>query len=45
MHIMDSKGRNLSLNLTLHFVGQILSFFTSFVFHIVFPVKPQPAYV
>ena len=40
-HIMDSLGRNLSLNLTHHFVGQIWSFSTSFVFHIVLPGKRQ----
>ena len=40
-HIIDSLGRNLSLNLTHHFVGQIWSFSTPFVFHIVLPVKRQ----
>ena len=40
-YIIDSSGRNLSLNLTHHFVGQILSFTRPFVFHIVLPVKRQ----
>ena len=40
-HIIDSLGRNLSLNLTHHFVGQIWSFSTPFAFHIVLPVKHQ----
>ena len=40
-HIIDSLGRNLSLNLTHYFVGQIWSFSTPFVFHIVLPVKRQ----
>ena len=47
-HIIDSLGRNLSLNLTHHFVGQIRSFSTPFVFHIVLPFKPQlliPSYL
>ena len=38
MHTMDSKGRNLSLNLTHQFVRQIWSFFKSFVYHIVLSV-------
>ena len=40
-HIIDSLGRNLSLNLTHHFVGQIWRFSTLFVFHTVLPVKGQ----
>ena len=40
-HIIESLGRNLSLNLTHHFVGQIWSFSTPFVLHIVLPVKHQ----
>ena len=40
-HIIDSLGRNLSLNLTHHFVGQIWSFSTPFVFPIALPVKHQ----
>ena len=40
-HMIDSLIRNLSLNLTHHFVGQIWSFSTPFVFHIALPVKHQ----
>ena len=40
-YIIDSLGRNLSLNLTHHVVGQIWSFSTPFVFHIALPVKHQ----
>ena len=39
--IIDSLGRNLSLNLTHHIVGQMWSFSTPFVFHIALPVKHQ----